>query len=75
MQKLSENEILVLCFCDNNGKSHNNFQWPLFKWPLKVGAIVEASDLDPTHKHGNELQGLPWGIGNTSFLFSYHNAI
>jgi len=70
MQKLSENEILVLCTCDNNGKSHNNFQWP-----LKVGATVETSDWNHTSKYENGLQGLPWGIGNISFLLSYHNAI
>jgi hypothetical protein len=39
-----------------------------FKWPLEVGAIVEAPDWDPTDRCGGGLHGLPWGEGEARLL-------
>ena len=39
-----------------------------FKWPLEVGAIVEAPDWDPGDHCGGGLHGLPWGEGDARLL-------
>ena len=43
--------------------SHGGFQWP-----REVGAIVEATNWDPTPECGNGLHGLMWGEGKASLL-------
>ena len=51
-------EVLILRCCDKDGTSHGGF-----KWPLKVGSVVEAPDWNPEPICGGGLHGWPWGIG------------
>jgi hypothetical protein len=50
-------EVLILRCCQKDGTSHNGF-----KWPLQVGATVEAPDWDSEPKCGGGLHGWPWGL-------------
>ena len=53
------NTALVLRTCAADGASYNGF-----KWPLTVGAIVEAPDWDNKPECGNGLHGAMHGEGN-----------
>lgn len=57
--------LLVLRTCAADGTSHRGF-----RWPLEVGAVVEAPDwdADPSRDCGGGLHGLPWGLGNSELL-------
>ena len=50
---------LVLRVCRADGSSHNGF-----RWPLEVGAVVEAPDWAPTEECGNGLHGWLYGQGD-----------
>lgn len=50
-------EVLLLKCVPTNGRTFNDFQWP-----LTVGAEVAAPDWDPTPECGHGLHGWPWGL-------------
>ena len=56
-------KVLVLRSCRADGGSHNGW-----KYPLTVGAMVEAPDWNPKAECGGGLHGLLWGQGDTSLL-------
>ncbi len=49
-------EVLLVKCVAKDGRSYNNF-----KWPLTVGATVEAPDWSHEPKYGGGLHGWPWG--------------
>jgi hypothetical protein len=51
-------EVLILKFVAADGSSYGGF-----KWPLTVGASVEAPDWDGLNKCAGGLHGWPWGLG------------
>ncbi len=57
--------LLVLRTCAADGASYNGF-----RWPLEVGAVVEAPDWDADDQRdcGGGLHGLPYGLGNGDLL-------
>ena len=57
--------ILCLRTCNKDGTSYEGF-----KWPLEIGARVEAPDWDPDPERscGGGLHGLPWGEGDGCLL-------
>jgi len=59
--KLLENEILVLRTSDEDGKSHDGFQWP-------SRGRVSAPDWNGKPNCGGGLHGLPRGCGDGSLL-------
>jgi len=69
MIELKQDEILVLRTCGPNGESYGGF-----RWPLEIGAAVEAPDWEPTYECGHGLHGLPWGAGGASFLSTDDNS-
>ncbi len=52
-----ENEVWILRCCDRDGKSYNDFQWP-----LEIGAEVAAPDANNLPECGGGLHGWPWGL-------------
>ena len=50
-------EVLILKCANRDGTSRNGF-----KWPLTVGATVEAPDWNPAPICGGGLHGWPWGL-------------
>ena len=58
-------DVTRLCLrtCNPDGSSYGGF-----KWPLAVGATVEAPDWDPSPHCGNGLHGLLNGEGDGSLL-------
>ena len=50
-------EVLILKCVAKDGASYNGF-----KWPLTVGAVVEAPDWSPEAVCGGGLHGWPWGL-------------
>ena len=61
--ELIPGEVPVLRTCKPDGTSHGGF-----RWPLTVGAIVEAPDWNPKPTCGGGLHGLLRGEGNGSLL-------
>lgn len=53
----------LLRTCGSDGSSHGGF-----RWPLRVGAAVEAPDWDPSPRCGGGLHGLLSGEGDGSLL-------
>lgn len=54
-----KNPVLMLRFVGPEGESYGGF-----RWPLKVGAVVEAPDWDPRRECANGLHGWLWGEGD-----------
>ena len=50
-------EVLILKCVAKDGASYTGF-----KWPLTVGAVVEAPDWSPEAVCGGGLHGWPWGL-------------
>src|SRR5579864_8878435 len=50
-------EVLIIKCVAHNGKTYNDFQWP-----LTIGAIVEAPDWNVQPSCGGGLHGWPWGF-------------
>ena len=50
-------EVLVLRYCAHDGASSHDF-----RYPLEVGAVVEAPDWNPADQCGGGLHGWPWGF-------------
>ena len=61
---------LFLRTTDAQGRAYGGFQWP-----LEVGATVTAPDWKPTAECGNGLHGLLNGLGDSSHLSFYSDAI
>jgi hypothetical protein len=61
---------LFLRTTDAQGRAHGGFQWP-----LKIGATVTAPDWKPTAECGNGLHGLLDGLGDSSHLSFYGDAV
>jgi len=59
--------ILVLRNVKPDMTSHNGFKYPKRGW-------IEAPDWEDTYKCGHGLHGLPWGCGETSYLYDDPNA-
>ena len=55
--------MLGLRTCKKDGTSYHGF-----KWPLTIGAEVEAPDWSPRAKCGHGLHFLPWGDGDGGLL-------
>lgn len=53
----SGDEVLILKCVDSDGISYGGF-----KWPLEVGATVEAPDWNDRAECGGGLHGWPWGL-------------
>lgn len=51
-------------FCEKDGKSFGGF-----KWPLEVGAIIEAPDADPAPVCGYGLHGFSIDSGNLGLVY------
>lgn len=65
-----DSKTLYLRTCNKDGTSYNGF-----KWPLEVGAEVEAPDWNTKPKCGGGLHGLPWGVGDGWLLDWTRDAI
>ena len=50
-------EVLIVKCVARDGSSYNGF-----RWPLEIGATVEASDWNPHPECGGGLHGWPWGL-------------
>ena len=50
-------EVLIVKCVEKDGTSYNGF-----RWPLEVGASVEALDWNPEPVCGGGLHGWPWGL-------------
>ncbi len=55
--------MLGLRTCRKDGTSYNGF-----KWPLEVGAVIEAPDWNDKPICGGGLHFLPWGEGDAQLL-------
>jgi len=62
-RKPDTDAVLMLRTCGPDGESYGGF-----RWPLTVGATVEAPDWSPNPCCGGGLHGLPWGEGDGSLL-------
>jgi hypothetical protein len=55
-------EVLVVRFCDRDGKSRNRYHPDGFPYPTKTGDSVEAPDWHTRSECGGGLHGWPWGM-------------
>jgi len=62
-----DGEVLIVKFVGRDGSSYSgpgrNGKQIDLKWPLEVGASVEAPDWVPDGECGGGLHGWPWGFG------------
>ena len=60
---VTSGRVLLLRRCQADGGAYGGF-----KWPLTVGAEVEAPDWNNRKSCGGGLHGLPWACGDWSLL-------